>query len=74
MVLSLEHDIKDTKSHQNLLSAQTVIVAHAVLKKCLLLFPSTAKSYMLNMYSTKSDANFSFAKKQLSLEPPNEFS
>jgi hypothetical protein len=28
MVFSLEHDIKVTKSHQNLLPTQSVIVAH----------------------------------------------
>jgi hypothetical protein len=32
MVFSLEHDIKVTKSHQNFLPTQTVIVAHAVQK------------------------------------------
>jgi hypothetical protein len=31
MVLSLEHDIKVTKSHQNLLPTQIVILAHTVL-------------------------------------------
>jgi hypothetical protein len=30
MVFSLEHDIKVTKSHQNLLPTQSVIVAHTV--------------------------------------------
>jgi hypothetical protein len=30
MVFSLEHDIKITKSHQNLLPTQTVLVAHTV--------------------------------------------
>jgi hypothetical protein len=37
MVFSLEHDIKVTKSHQNLLPTQSVIVAHTVvqLKKIL---------------------------------------
>jgi hypothetical protein len=30
MVLSLEHDIKVTKSHQNLLPTQSVIVVHTV--------------------------------------------
>jgi hypothetical protein len=31
MVFSLEHDIKVTKSHQNLLPTQSVIVVHTVL-------------------------------------------
>jgi hypothetical protein len=31
MVFSLEHDIKVTKNHQNLLSTQSVLVAHTVL-------------------------------------------
>jgi hypothetical protein len=40
MVFSLEHDIKVTKNHQNLLPTQSVLVAHTVdparnLKKCL---------------------------------------
>jgi hypothetical protein len=30
MVFSLEHDIKVTKSHHNLLPTQSVIVAHTV--------------------------------------------
>jgi hypothetical protein len=30
MVLSLEHDIKVTKNHQNLLPSQSVLVAHTV--------------------------------------------
>jgi hypothetical protein len=30
MVFSLEHEIKVTKSHQNLLPTQSVIVAHTV--------------------------------------------
>jgi hypothetical protein len=30
MVLSLEHDIEVTKSHQNLLPTQSVIVVHTV--------------------------------------------
>jgi hypothetical protein len=30
MVFSLEHDIKVTKSHQNLLPTQSVIVVHTV--------------------------------------------
>jgi transposase len=30
MVFSLEHDIKVTKSHQNLLPTQSVLVAHTV--------------------------------------------
>jgi hypothetical protein len=33
MVFSLEHDIKVTKSHQNLLPTQSVTVAHTVLSK-----------------------------------------
>jgi hypothetical protein len=32
MVFSLEHDIKVTKNHQNLLPTQSVLVAHTVLK------------------------------------------
>jgi hypothetical protein len=32
MVLSLEHDIKVTKNHQNLLPTQSVLVAHTVEK------------------------------------------
>jgi hypothetical protein len=32
MVFSLEHDIKITKNHQNLLPTQTVLVAHTVLE------------------------------------------
>jgi hypothetical protein len=31
MVFSLEHDIKVTKNHQNLLPTQSVLVAHTVL-------------------------------------------
>jgi hypothetical protein len=31
MVFSLEHDIKVTKNHQNLLPTQSVLVAHPVL-------------------------------------------
>jgi hypothetical protein len=31
MVFSLEHDTKVTKSHQNLLPTESVIVAHTVL-------------------------------------------
>jgi hypothetical protein len=31
MVFSLEHDIKVTKNHQNLLLTQSVLVAHPVL-------------------------------------------
>jgi hypothetical protein len=34
MVFSLEHDIKVTKNHQNLLPTQSVLVAHTVLKDC----------------------------------------
>jgi hypothetical protein len=30
MVFSLEHDIKVTKNHQNLLPTQSVLVAHTV--------------------------------------------
>jgi hypothetical protein len=30
MVFSLEHDIKVTKNHQNLLPTQAVLVAHTV--------------------------------------------
>jgi hypothetical protein len=30
MVFSLEHDVKVTKNHQNLLPTQSVIVAHTV--------------------------------------------
>jgi hypothetical protein len=30
MVFSLEHDIKATKNHQNLLPTQSVLVAHTV--------------------------------------------
>jgi hypothetical protein len=33
MVFSLEHDIKVTKNHQNLLPTQSVLVAHTVLPK-----------------------------------------
>jgi hypothetical protein len=33
MVFSLEHDIKVTKNHQNLLPTQSVLVAHTVLTK-----------------------------------------
>jgi hypothetical protein len=32
MIFSLEHDIKVTKSHQNLLPTQSVIVIHTVLQ------------------------------------------
>jgi hypothetical protein len=32
MVFSLEHDIKVTKNHQNLLPTQSVLVAHTVLQ------------------------------------------
>jgi hypothetical protein len=31
MVFSLEHDIKVTKNHQNLLPTQSVLVAHTVI-------------------------------------------
>jgi hypothetical protein len=31
MVFSLEHDIKVTKNHQNLLTTQSLLVAHTVL-------------------------------------------
>jgi hypothetical protein len=34
MVFSLEHDIKVTKSHQNLLPTQSVIVVHTVVHYC----------------------------------------
>jgi hypothetical protein len=34
MVFSLEHDIKVTKNHQNLLPTQSVLVAHTVLNGC----------------------------------------
>jgi hypothetical protein len=30
MVFSLEHDIRDTKNHQNLSPTQSVLVAHTV--------------------------------------------
>jgi hypothetical protein len=33
MVFSLEHDIKVTKNHQNLLPTQSVLVAHTVLSR-----------------------------------------
>jgi hypothetical protein len=33
MVFSLEHDIKVTKNHQNLLPTQSVLVAHTVDKQ-----------------------------------------
>jgi hypothetical protein len=33
MVFSLEHDIKVTKSHQNLLPTQLVIVVHTVVPR-----------------------------------------
>jgi hypothetical protein len=32
MVFSLEHDIKVTKNHQNLLPTQSVLVAHTVFR------------------------------------------
>jgi hypothetical protein len=35
MVFWLEHDIKITKSNQNLLPTQTVLVAHTVLQEAL---------------------------------------
>jgi hypothetical protein len=38
MVFSLEHDIKVTKNHQNLLPTQSVLVAHTVLLLVILLF------------------------------------
>jgi hypothetical protein len=34
MVFSLEHDIKVTKNHQNLLPTQSVLVAHTVDTMC----------------------------------------
>jgi hypothetical protein len=34
MVFSLEHDIKVTKNHQNLLPTQSVLVAHTVFCYC----------------------------------------
>jgi hypothetical protein len=39
MVFSLEHDIKVTKSHQNLLPTQTVIVAHTVVLVIVIVIP-----------------------------------
>jgi hypothetical protein len=35
MVFSLEHDIKVTKNHQNLLPTQSVLVAHTVVYLCI---------------------------------------
>jgi hypothetical protein len=35
MVFSLEHDIKVTKNHQNLLPTQSVLAAHTVYRGCL---------------------------------------
>jgi hypothetical protein len=39
MVFSLEHDIKVTKNHQNLLPTQSVLVAHTVLGNYKFLIP-----------------------------------
>jgi hypothetical protein len=36
MVFSLEHDIKVTKNHQNLLPTQSVLVAHTVVNKLII--------------------------------------
>jgi hypothetical protein len=45
MVFSLEHDIKVTKSHQNLLPNQTVIVAHTVVLVIVIVIP-VGRQYM----------------------------
>jgi hypothetical protein len=44
MVFSLEHDIKVTKNHQNLLPTQSVLVAHTVFLTGLEKFVKTVKS------------------------------
>jgi hypothetical protein len=46
MVFSLEHDIKVTKSHQNLLPTQSVIVAHTV--DLLIVNPTVKKIFNLH--------------------------
>jgi hypothetical protein len=55
MVFSLEHDIKVTKNHQNLLPTQSVLVAHTVLSTGFEFFVKTATSFGK---MKKSDSNF----------------
>jgi hypothetical protein len=50
MVFSLEHDIKATKNHQNLLPTQSVLVAHTVLKHELLFFLLVTIFFHLHKY------------------------
>jgi hypothetical protein len=58
MVFSLEHDIKVTKNHQNLLPTQSVLVAHTVVRCDQLKNKSSRRvTYGNPCYSIGSKAN-----------------
>jgi hypothetical protein len=53
MVFSLEHDIKVTKNHQNLLPTQSVLVAHTVFKIITSFKNKKNLDYFLNFYNVE---------------------
>jgi hypothetical protein len=57
MVFSLEHDIKVTKNHQNLLPTQSVLVAHTVQLRPLKTHTLTTPNFWLCVNSTQSDVS-----------------
>jgi hypothetical protein len=58
MVFSLEHDIKVTKNHQNLLPTQSVLVAHTVVLAVLNLKNKNTRTFTVLVHTTTHSAKF----------------